>query len=255
MKALKEIYKSLNQYLKLRTHPVAIKLFESREDAPKGYFINKNANICQLVAKARYHHLISCIAREQHVCVLGSSCLGFVKTPERLKSGKLNVKTYAKTLEAAHRFQANVAKLGDHTRKYDAAMIAPMDISPREPQIIVIYCTPAQAVRLIHAYAYQDGRATEIKTVAEAALCSAIANVMLGKDFVIDLPCAGARRYGFVQEDELVVAFNYNIMEELLIGLAETHKAGASRYPFGPYLEWTPKPRSGFETTKEDLGI
>ncbi|MHA1581897.1 MAG: DUF169 domain-containing protein [Candidatus Baldrarchaeia archaeon] len=239
--------------MRLRTHPVAIKLFEKREDALKGYFINNDVNVCQLVAKARYHHLISCLPREQYVCVLGSSCLGFIKTPERLKSGKLNVKFYAKTLEAARRYQENVTKLGDHGHRYDAAMIAPLDITPRDPQIIIIYCTPAQAVRLIHAYAYQDGTATEIKTVAEAALCSAIANIILGKDFVIDFPCAGDRRYGFVQDSELIVAFNPNIIDDLLNGLAETHKAGASRYPFAPFLEWSPKPRSGFETTKEDL--
>jgi len=147
MKKLKEAYDLLNKYLRLRTHPVAIRLFEKREDAPKGYFINNSANVCQLVAKARYHHLISCIAREQHVCVLGSSCLGFIKTPERLKSGKLNIKFYAKTLEAARRFQENVTKLGDHGHRYDAAMIVPLDITPRDPQIIIIYCTPAQAVR------------------------------------------------------------------------------------------------------------
>ncbi len=253
MSKWKEAYNLLIQYLRLRTHPIAIRLFEKRKDAPKGYFIDNNANICQLVAKARYHHLISCISREQHVCVLGSSCLGFIKTPERLKSGKLSVKFYAKTLEAARRFQESVIRLGDDGHKYDAAMTAPLDISPREPQIIIIYCTPAQAVRLIHAYAYQDGKPVEIKTAAEAALCSAIANIALGRDFVVDFPCAGDRRYGFVQDSELIVAFHPNIIDELLNGLIETHKAGASRYPFAPYLEWTPKPRSGFETTKEDL--
>jgi len=52
---------------------------------------------------------------------------------------------------------------------------------------------------------------------------------------------------------QLIVAFNPNIVDDLLNELAETHKAEASQYPFAPYLEWAPKPRSGFETTKEDL--
>jgi len=52
---------------------------------------------------------------------------------------------------------------------------------------------------------------------------------------------------------QLIVAFNPNIVDDLLNELTETHKAGASRYPFDPYLEWAPKPRSGFETAKEDL--
>lgn len=250
MMELQEMSNDLRKYLNLQTYPVGIKLFEDKKDLP-GHELNRRMNLCQLVAIARYHHRISSITRENHVCSIGSSCLGLIKTPERIKNGSASVGAYVKDKEAGKVFQSNVPKLGDKGKKYDGIFVSPLDIMPVEPQVIVMYLSPAQAARMVHAKLYYNGNGIESKICAEAALCSAIAKVIMSGKPIIDLPCAGDRAYGNVQEQELIFAFPPG--EEIIKGLKETHDYGVSVHPFKPFVYFTPSMRSGYETTQEDL--
>jgi uncharacterized protein (DUF169 family) len=251
MKDWKEISNTLKKYLNLPTYPVGIKLFEDRKDL-FGHELKRKMNLCQLVAIARYHHRVSSIVRENHVCSIGSSCLGFIKTPERIKDGIVSVGAYVKDKKAGKNFQASVQKIGDKGKKYDAITVSPLDLSV-EPQVVVMYLSPARAARMVHASLYRNGNAIEAKICAEAALCSAIAKVILFNKPIIDLPCAGDRSYGGVQERELIFAFPPNQSEEIIQGLKETHNYGISAHPFKPFVYFTPTMRAGYETTGEDL--
>jgi uncharacterized protein (DUF169 family) len=62
---------------------------------------------------------------------------------------------------------------------------------------------------------------------------------MLTGDLQIAFPCLGDRRYGKAMDSDLIASIPIDIINEIIIGLEETHKAG-TRYPI-PYQVSTPE--------------
>ena len=124
--------------------------------------------------------------------------------------------------------------LGDD-RKYAGAIIGPLDRIPVRPDAVVIYLSPAQALRLIIAFAHARGEAVNCTMTGQASLCSAIARAVGDGSVTLDVPCIGDRAYGMVQEHELVMAFPASRLEELVRGLRPP-----TRWPpiLRPFTRW-----------------
>ena len=167
-------------------------------------------------------------------CVWGASCLGLIRTPKRLSDGDLNLR-FVRDEEAARELHRGMCMLGDDI-KYAGAVIGPLDRIPVRPDAVVIYLSPAQALRLIIAFAHARGEAVNCTMTGQASLCSAIARAVRDGNVTVDIPCIGDHTYGMVQEHELVMVFPANKLEELVRGLKATDKVAS--YPYGPFTRW-----------------
>ncbi len=141
--------------------------------------------------------------------------------------------------------------LGDES-KYAGAVIGPLDRIPAMPDAVVIYLSPAQALRLIIAFAHSQGEAVRCTMTGQASLCSAIARAVRDGSVTVDMPCMGDRAYGMVQEHELVMALPARRLEELVQGLKATDKAAS--YPYGPFTRWPVIMPPAFEPRFYELG-
>ncbi|MCP8309360.1 MAG: DUF169 domain-containing protein [archaeon] len=253
-----EVSNSIRRHICLSSQPVAIRLFEGRKDIlnfSSVKYIGRRTNICQMIPMARYSDSTGSVYtfRENIACVFGAACLGLIKTPERFADGSIFM-DFAKDKASALRLQQSVATLGKDGKKYEAIMCAPLKATPIEPQAIVTYVSPAQALRLIIASAYHTGESVEASTVGQASVCSSIAKSTLTKKPNLEIPCMGDRVFGYVQDHEMIFSFPAEFAEPLIEGLNATERLAS--YPYHPYLErFIVMPKIQWETSQEDLSV
>lgn len=253
-----EVSELIRRYICLSTHPVAIWLFEKKEDVhnlPTLRYIGRRTNVCQMIPMVRYNKdsIPIYTFRENLACVWGAACLGLIKTPERFSNGSIYM-DFVKDKTAASKLQKSVATLGKDGKKYEGIMCAPLKATPIEPQVIVTYVSPAQALRLIIASAYHKGEGIEASTVGQASVCSSIAKAIITKKPNIEIPCIGDRVFGYVQDHEMIFSFPAEFAEQLIEGLKSTEQVAS--YPYHPYLEkFIVMPNVKWETSQEDLNF
>jgi len=236
-------WKKTSSTLKAATNlgcsPIAVKLVPSISMLKgwQGVRQLQNTAPCQMAAWARYYKEEGVVAAsaEGVKCVWGASCTGLMRSPERLTEGELAWR-YAKDSEAGKNIQDAMGVLGTRGKLFDALLMAPLEFTPTDPDVIVMYVTPAQALRLVIAYAFLEGEEVNATITGQSSLCSAIANTFDKKSMVIDLPCVGDRTYGLVQEQEMIVAFHASKVEQILTGISGSE--GFSSHPYKPFLRW-----------------
>lgn len=238
----KEISESIVRILHLETEPVAVKMYKDRKDLPK-HPQNIKQNFCQLVSIARYQGRGNSSTADNMICAFGAACLGLIETPEVISSGKAAVGVYTGTQEAAKNFMANAFKIGDTGRAYDAVMVKPLSEVEEsdEPDAVIMYVNPAQAMRLIHSCAYDTGEKITADTVAEGAMCSCTGFSIANQKPIVGFPCAGDRIFGGTQNHEVVFTAPYSLVKEKLVDrLEKTAAGGFSVFPVPPNMHWTP---------------
>ncbi|MDH7508413.1 MAG: DUF169 domain-containing protein [Methanomassiliicoccales archaeon] len=235
----KGAFSSLKRMLNLANSPVGIKMLAEAKELIKFdnvKLLTKTAP-CHMAAIARYYREQGIVgaSSEGVRCVLGSSCTGLIKTPDRVLNGTLNL-PFVRDINAAENLQKAIKMIGVHEKKYSAVLMAPLDLMPTDPDLIVIYATPAQVLRMIIGYAYWRGDAISTTMTGQGSLCAAIAKILDGQKVVIDIPCMGDRAYGLVREEEMLFAFSADITAEFLEGLRMTESTAS--HPFKPFLSW-----------------
>jgi len=244
----------LRDAVRMAAWPVGVKMLpdaKSLHDFPNIKLLQKTAP-CQMVARARYYREDGVVAAPSRAmkCVWGGACLALIETPERLKDGLLYL-PYTDTMEAAQELHRSIGMMGDRGQKYGSMLMAPLDLMPVDPDAIVMYLTPAQALRFIVAYLYETGKAIEQKITGQVSVCTSIAKILEGSEFCVDIPCIGDRAYGALQEQELVLTISPQIVDRLKIGLLGTKMLGS--YPFKPFLNWSVILRPDMETMEFDF--
>jgi uncharacterized protein (DUF169 family) len=251
----KEISDNIVRILHLETQPVAVKVYKDRKDLPRRPQ-NIKQNFCQLVSIARYQGRGNSSVADNMICAFGASCLGLIETPEVISSGKAALGVYTEFPEAAKNFMGNAYKIGDTGKKYDAVMVKPLAevTDDDEPDAVIIYVNPAQAMRLIHACAFDTGEKITADTVAEGAMCSCTGfSIEEGKP-TVGFPCAGDRIFGGTQNHELVFTAPYSLVKEKLVDrLERTAKGGFSVFPIPPNMHWTPAMPPSYSIQEEYL--
>jgi uncharacterized protein (DUF169 family) len=230
---------TIRRLTSLAVSPVAVTLLpESKRllDLPTVRLLHQTAP-CQMAALARYYREDGVVgaSSEGIKCVWGSSCLGIIRTPERLAEGQV-MRQFTSGLGAGKELQSAVGALGNNGKPNDAVVMAPLDLTPLDPDVVVLYLTPAQALRIIIAYTYEKGEKIESSITGQASLCSSIAHAIDERGLVVDIPCIGDRTYGLVQEQEMIVAFHADRTAQICEGLKATD--GWASFPFRPFLRW-----------------
>lgn len=245
----------LKKHINLAASPIGIALFTSAREIlafPSVKLLTKTAP-CHMAAIARYYREDGVVgaSSEGIVCLLGLSCIGLIKTPARVEDGILNQR-FTSGPEAAGRLNDSIKMIGNGGKRYDALIIGPLDLMPTDPQVIAVYVTPAQALRLVIGFAYREGEAITSTITGQGSLCASMAKALDENGVVVDIPCVGDRAYGYVQEHELVVTFPASKIDDLITGLKATESTAG--HPFRPFLSWPVILWPEFEPRKSDLG-
>ena len=143
--------RELQTYLRPQTFPVAIRMLRADEPIPErarrpAREFKKLSMSCQVIDMARRYGWTIALTREDHICSLGITALGFDKPLPIYNVGTLCEGMYTETKEAGQRSEAAIDKFAPG--EYHCVLVAPLDRATFEPHVVCVYANPAQVMRL-----------------------------------------------------------------------------------------------------------
>lgn len=234
-----EICSAVMDGLRLRSTPLALKLFESEEEmnAVKGLRRPKpgvHFTMCQLIGQARWLNQTLGIALENTVD--GGNCggvMGLNAPSDKYLNGTMFHDVWFATIEASQKHQEQMPRV--QSGKYRGVVASPLSKGRLEnPDTVLIYATPGQMIILINALQHKTYKRYDFTVTGETACADSWGRGLKTGEPSISIPCFAERRFGGVQDDELLIALRIEDLEEVARGIEWLSKRGI-RYPIPPY--------------------
>lgn len=231
-----ELINSLNRLLRLRTTPIGMKLFVTREEMEAVPRVRRPADIHttdQIVGMASRNGWTVGITVEDLVGAQCSTVIGLSpRSEEWLTGDRMQGVWYENSTDAAdHQAAMDVVPYG----KYEAMVVSPLTsgrLNP--PDICLIYATPAQMILFINGLQWTGYKKLEWGCVGESACADSWGRALTTGEPSLSIPCFAERRYGGVMEDELLIALPPHFLPKIIAGLEHLSRNGL-RYPIAPY--------------------
>ena len=235
--------RELATYVRPQTFPVAIRMLRPGEAIPErakrpARDFKKLSMNCQVIDMARRYGWTIALTREDSICSLGIAALGLEKPTHLHHSGTLCEGMYTETKEAGRRSEAAVDAF--RPGEYAGLLVAPLDRATFEPDLVCVYATPAQVMRLTQAALWKRGGKLTSSFGGRIDCSEIVVTTMRTGEPQVILPCSGDRIFGQTQDHEMAFTIPWSRMEEIVEGLRGTH-AGGIRYPITQFMEYEAK--------------
>src|SRR5438876_6982329 len=235
--------KELQFYIRPQTFPVAIRMLRPGEPIPEkakrpARDFKKLSMNCQVIDMARRYGWMIALTRDDHICSLGITALGFDKPTHLYTSGTLCEGMYTETKEAGQRSEAAIDKFAPG--EYACLLVAPLDRATFEPHVVCIYANPAQVMRLVQAALWKRGGRLASSFEGRVVCADIVVTTMQTGEPQVILPCSGDRIFGQTQDHEMAFSIPWHRVEEMIEGLRGTHQGGI-RYPITQFMEYEAK--------------
>ncbi len=221
----------LEQLMRLKSFPVAFKLFEDRNALSEIPFIRRmrtKSTLCQLINLVRSFDWTVGADAADFMNELCPSIIGLAELPDYVKDGTFRSIVWTKSRADGKKYENGIPRLP--VGKYEAVALAPLVYNPFDPDIVLIYGNPAQMMLLINSLQFENYEVMQFYCVGETSCSDAIARCYLNRKPALTIPCYGERRYGHAQDDELVMAIPAEMMNKALTGMEALYRRGI-RYP------------------------
>ncbi len=230
----------LMEILRLRTKPVGVALIDRSPDEagisalrPLRHFRRK-LTFCQMTAAARYYGMGMAATLEDMACPGEIIIFGFAEPPDYFLNGSLSYGLYTRTKEAGKALDTSLPRLP--VGKYRALLTMPLDNVIYEPQVVMIYGTPGQMVKLVTAYVYISGEKATLSASGKAGSDTAVAEVLLTGKPRLALPGYGDRIVGHVEDYEMLFVTPASLLGDIIDALKEQSKTNFIVYPPMPSI-------------------
>jgi MtaA/CmuA family methyltransferase len=235
--------KELQFYLRPQTFPVAVRMLGPGEPIPErarrpARDFKKLSMNCQVIDMVRRFGWTIALAREDSICSLGITAMGFDRPLPLYNAGTLCEGMYTETKEAGARSEASIDKFAPG--EYATLLAAPLERATFEPHLVCLYANPAQVMRLTQAALWKRGGRLTSSFQGRVDCADIIVTTMRTGEPQVILPCSGDRIFGQTQDHEMAFTIPWDRMEEIVEGLRGTHNGGI-RYPITQFMEYEAK--------------
>ena len=218
-----ELGKKLEELLILRYSPIAMKLIWTEEDIPEGTlrpFRDRGDRLamCQAYAMVRRSRKAITMLKEDHWCVWPLVSYGMVPLDED-DYEYMGDKFFFKDPERSKRFLREEYPMLASEKKPIGFTIAPLRSCGYEPEIITIYCRPAQIRSILMATKFHSGEMLPVVLDPVDSCVHSSIPVLNGKDYNITFPDPGEYERGLTDEDEVMFTMRAEKLPELVSGL------------------------------------
>jgi uncharacterized protein (DUF169 family) len=199
----------LEEFLMLRTSPIAVKMLEKESDIPEGAVRpsrdqGQHWSQCQAFALSRREMTTVAMLKEDHWCPHALIVYGIVPRPEGLS-------------EWSHPYES--FEVG----KYVGIVTAPLKQANFIPDVVIIYSNPAQQRGLLLSMPIKD--VPLVKGHFFPPSCAhSVVNPMKDGYIWIVTPDPGEYQRALTTEDEMMLAVPRDRMKTLMAGLRENEK-------------------------------
>ena len=226
----------LNRFLRLRTTPIGMKLYETVEEMEAVPRIRRPSAVHttdQIVGQACRNGWTVGITDDDLVGTQCSTVIGLHPRNEEWLSGEHMAGVWFETLEDSSRHQ-HAMDVVDYGR-YQAMAVSPLANGRLDPpDIALIYATPAQMILFINGLQWTGFNKLDWGCVGESACADSWGRALRTREPSLSIPCFAERRYGGVMEDELLMAIPPGYLPKVIDGLDHLSRNGL-RYPIAPY--------------------
>lgn len=234
MSELPETTRELETLLRLRTLPVGVKFFPTAtelDNVKKVRRMGHPSTFCQVVTQSRTAGWTIGVSAGDLMegC---ASVFGLIPTPEYRLNGSYTKGVWFKEEEDARLHQEAIPRVP--CGRYQAIAVAPLTAGKFEPDVAVIFGLPAQIILFVNALQWRGYKRYQFYCVGETACSDSLVQCLNTGEPALAIPCFGERRYGGVQDDEIVIAVPPSMLERVVTGLKGLSAAGL-RYPIPPY--------------------
>jgi uncharacterized protein (DUF169 family) len=225
---------ALNKYLKLKTLIIGMKRYKSvdvMEAIPKIKRPNpaEKLNTDQIVGQCRWIGYTIGVTMNN---LMGSQCgavVGLHPRDDEFLSGNAFNGMWYSSLEdsAAHQAAMDCPSYGD----YQALAVSPLSSGRLgNPDICLIYATPGQMITLINGLQWSGYKKLAFNCVGESACADSWGRALKTGEPSVSIPCYAERKFGGVQDDELLIALPPSFLPRIIEGLQALSGNGL-RYP------------------------
>ena len=239
------------EYLRPATFPIAIKLIKNENEIPLNSRRPKRDLkiqnfICQNFLMVRRYGWTIAITEEDCICRLARAVYGWDPLSDEMAEWghKFNIGLYAKDIETSKKFQTYLYLFSN---EYKGLVISPLTRTKVVPDVVQIYCMPAQAMRLTQAYLYMEGGMLEFTDAGRVGSChiGIIKTIQTDKPQLVILG-NGDRVWGGAEDYEVMYSIPRSKLDLIIEGLEATHRAGL-RYPIPKYMNYKPGFQASFQ--------
>ena len=231
-----QIVTDLNRFLRLRTTPIGMKMFENKTDMEAIPRIRRPSDIHttdQIVGQACRNGWTVGITADDLVGAQCQAVIGLAPRSDEWLSGNNMAGVWYETKEESskHQHAMDVVPYGT----FEAMAVSPLAsgrLSP--PDICLIYATPAQMILFINGLQWTGYKKLEWGCVGESACADSWGRALATGEPSLSIPCFAERRYGGVMEDELLMAIPPHFLPKVIDGLDHLSRNGL-RYPIPQY--------------------
>ena len=231
-----QIVADLNRFLRLRTTPIGMKMFETVKDMEAIPRIRRPSDVHttdQIVGQACRNGWTVGITAENLVGAQCQAVIGLAPRSDEWLSGNNMAGVWYETKEESskHQHAMDVVPYG----AFEAMAVSPLAsgrLSP--PDICLIYATPAQMILFINGLQWTGYKKLEWGCVGESACADSWGRALATGEPSLSIPCFAERRYGGVMEDELLMAIPPHFLPKVIDGLDHLSRNGL-RYPIPQY--------------------
>lgn len=247
----------ISQMIRPQSFPLGVKIIKEENELPEGFMrpskYGIQISLCQWTTLARRWGRFAGVLAEDINCSPCLAALGLKKLEDRndLATYFLDM-GYFDTIELAQRVtdQLDTIPAG----KIKGIAMFPLEKTPVDPDLVVIYGTPAQMARLVSGFLYHSGELIESSTTGFGISClSSIKPYLSGKPALVH-PGRGERILAGTDECEMFFTFPAKDLELLVDGLEKTHKKG-TRYPIQSYMIYQPPTIPPVKTLDDKLKV
>ena len=226
----------LERFLKLRSIPFGMKLFESVEAMQAIPKIRRPTAVHttdQIVAQAARLGWTVGITGDDLVGAQCRAVVGLGAQDAEWRSGKHMAGVWYATVEDASRHQAAMHLVPEG--RYRALAVSPLASGRLDPpDIALFYATPGAMIYFINGLQYSGYRRFDWSVVGESACADSWGRALKTREPSLSIPCFAERRYGGVQDDEMLMALPPEQLAGAIAGMEQLAKNGF-RYPFPQY--------------------
>lgn len=238
----KTFSEEIGRLIRPQSYPLGVKVVKSGSQLPEGAIrpakYGIKISLCQWTTMARrWGRILGAIADDIN-CTPCLAALGLKRMESsRALSEYFLEMGYLDSIESADKAAKELGPIPPG--KIGGAAIFPLEMAPCDPDIVLIYGTPAQMARLAAGYLYHSGELIESRTTGFGISClSTLKPHFSGKPAFVH-PGRGERILAGTDESEMFLTFPASHCESLLDGLKKTQEKG-TRYPVQSYMIYQP---------------
>ncbi len=118
--------------------------------------------------------------------------------------------------------------------RYEALVVSPLTsgrLAP--PDVCLLYGTPGQMIILVNGLQFHGYKKFEFSVVGESSCADSWGRALRTGEPSLSIPCFAERRFGGVQDNELLMAIPPRYLPKAIDGMARLSRNGL-RYPISP---------------------